>query len=184
MYSVSTTTEAISKMKANAEPFDMDATFRANYGRVANIIARVVRDRARAEELAVEVFLKLWRKKRAQAGNVEAWLYRVAVRTGLDELRSRTRRARYEGIFGVAREKCSPATPEQVHLATEEQERVRSILAQLEPRQAEFLVLRSQGFTYEEVASTLDINCASIGTLLSRAQQAFRKEYIRKYGHE
>jgi RNA polymerase sigma factor (sigma-70 family) len=184
MHIVNTSTEALYKMKANAEPFDMDATFRAQYGRVANIIARVVRDRARSEELAVEVFLKLWRKNRAQTENVEAWLYRVAVRTGLNELRSRTRRARYERLFGLVHPRPSPATPEQVHCATEEQERVRSILAQLEPRQAEFLVLRSHGFSYGEVASILNMNRASVGTLLSRAQQAFRTEYIQRYGHE
>jgi RNA polymerase sigma-70 factor (ECF subfamily) len=44
------------------------------------------------------------------------------------------------------------------------------------------LVLRSQGFSYEELAATLNLNPASIGTLLSRAQHAFRKEYTRRYG--
>lgn len=184
MYNVNTTTEAIHKMNANAEPLNMDATFRLHYGRVAHIIARVVRDHARAEELAVEVFLKLWRKKQVATDNVEAWLYRVAVRTGLDELRSRKRRTRYEGLFGLVRARSAPATPEQVHSMTESQERVRFVLARIEPREAEFLILRSHGFTYEEVARILDINTASVGTLLVRAQQAFRKEYIRRYGHE
>jgi RNA polymerase sigma-70 factor (ECF subfamily) len=184
MYSVNTTTEAVQKMNANAEAFDMDATFRVHYGRVAHIIGRVVRDQARAEELAVEVFLKLWRKKQTGTENLEAWLYRVAVRTGLDELRSRKRRTRYEGLFGFAQKKTFPATPEQVHSMSEKQERVRSILARIEPRQAEFLVLRSHGFSYEEVARILHMNPSSVGTLLVRAQQAFRKEYIKKYGHE
>lgn len=184
MYSVNTTSEAIRKMNATAVPFDMEATFRAHYGRVAHIIGRVVGNHARAEELAVEVFLKLWRKKQAQTDNLEAWLYRVAIRTGLDELRTRNRRTRYEGLFGLVQAASSPATPEQVHLANENQERVRSILARLEPRQAEFLVLRSHGFTYEEVARILGMNPASVGTLLARAQQAFRKEYIERYGNE
>ena len=184
MYSVNTTSEIIREMNVDSVPFDVEATFRAHYGRVAHIIGRVVRDHARAEELAVEVFLKLWRKKQAQTNNLEAWLYRVAIRTGLDELRSRSRRSRFERLFGLLQVKSSPATPEQVHLANEHQQRVRSILARLEPRQAEFLVLRSHGLTYEEVARILDMNPASVGTLLARAQQAFRKEYIERYGNE
>jgi len=40
-------------------------------------------DQSRAEELAVEVFLRLWRHPELRTANVEAWLYRVAVRVGL-----------------------------------------------------------------------------------------------------
>ncbi len=68
--------------------------------------------------------------------------------------------------------------------AAEDQERVRAVLAVIKPRQAELLVLRSNGLSYDELASALDLKPASIGTFLSRAEQAFRKEYIKRYGHE
>jgi RNA polymerase sigma-70 factor (ECF subfamily) len=148
------------------------------------MIARVVRDPARAEELAVEVFLKLWRNSSAQGEHLEGWLYRVALRAGLDELRRQSRRSRYERLLSLVRPTPPPSTPEQLHSATEQQERVRSILSALPQREAEFLVLRSHGFSYDEVALTLNINPSSVGTLLSRAQQSFRKEFIKRYGHE
>ena len=184
MYSVSMASEALAKMNVNDREFDIEAFFCTHYGRVARIIARVVRDPARAEELAVEVFLKVWRNQKVQRENPEAWLHRVAVRVGLDELRRRARRIHYEGLLGALRAKVRPATPEQIHGTTEEQDQVRLVLGLLEPRQAEFLVLRSHGFSYEEVASILGLNQASVGTLLTRAQQAFRKEYSKRYGHE
>jgi RNA polymerase sigma-70 factor, ECF subfamily len=162
-------------------PFDFEAKFQAEYAHIANVIARVVQDRARAEELAVDVFLKFWRNPQAHDASAEGWLYRTAVRTGLDELRRRTRRARYERLFGSARH---PPTPEDVRSANEEQRRVRAILASIEPREAELLLLRSHGLSYDELASALALKPASIGTLLSRAQDAFRKGYIRKYGKE
>ena len=171
-------------MSADEMRFSIEALFRAHYVHVARIIARVVRDRARSEELAVEVFVKLWRRPKVQDEKVEAWLYRVAVRAGLDELRTRTRRLRYESLFSLLRTHSTPATPEQILRVTEEQERVRLVLGRIEPRQAEFLLLRSHGFSYEELASILRLDPASIGTLLSRAQQAFRKEYAKRYGHE
>jgi RNA polymerase sigma-70 factor (ECF subfamily) len=101
------------------------------------------------------------------------------VRTGLNELRARTRRSRYEALLGFGRK---ANTPEDIRATTESQERVRFVLAAIEGRQAELLLLRSHGLSYEELASALDLNPASVGTLLSRAQQAFRKEYIKRYG--
>jgi len=174
-------TEAADDLKAGPAPFDFEAIFRAQYGRIARVIARVVTDYARAEELAVEVFLKLWRNPRAQEGNVEGWLYRAAVRMGLDELRRRTRRERYERLFGMAR---SMPTPEDLRGASEQRQKIRLTLAAIEPRQTELLLLRSHGLSYEELASALDLNPGSVGTLLSRAQQAFRKEYGKRYGEE
>lgn len=165
---------------AHEEPFDFEATFRAQYQRVARIVARVVRDPARAEELAVEVFLKLWRTPQAQGEKVDGWLYRTATRKALDELRRGARRARYERLrafFGRV------STPEELSAAAQEQEKVRSTLAAIDSRKAELLVLRSDGLTYEEMASALDLHAASVGTLLRRAQEAFRKEYVKRYGH-
>jgi len=159
--------------------FDLKSIFCAQYGRIARVIARVVRDRALAAELAVEVFLKLWRNRQAQGEQTVAWLYRVAVRTALNELRRQTRQTRYEQLLGFVR--ASP-TPEELHAATEEQANVRLVLGAIAPREAELLMLSSDGLTYDEVASALDLNPASVGTLLKRAQQAFRKEYNKRYG--
>ena len=175
---VNALTESVVEMKVD-EQFDLESIFLAQYERVARVIARVVRDHARAEELAVEVFLKLWRNQKAQGNQAEGWLYRVAVRTALDELRRQTRRARYESLFVFVRR---PPTPEEIHTAAQEQERVRLVLSVIARRHAEILLLRSQDLSYSEVAVALNLNPASVGTLLSRAQQAFRKEYIQRYG--
>jgi len=176
---VNAPTEAIAGMKPIDVRFDLEAIFRAQYERMARVIASVVRDPGRAEELAVEVFLKLWRNRQAQEGNIEGWLYRAAVRVGLDELRRQTRQSRYERLLGFVR---GVPTPEEIHVATEEQDRIHRVLNSVAPRQAELLVLRSHGLTYSEVAFALDLHPASVGTLLARAQQAFRKEYVKRYG--
>lgn len=160
---------------------DIEELFRARFDRVARVIARVVRDPARAEELAVEAFIRLWRTPRAHTPQAEAWLYRTAVRLGLDELRRLTRRERYESLLAVIRH---IPTPEQLHAAAEEQDRVRAVLAALPGRQAELLLLRSHDLNYGDIAAALDIHPASLGTLLARAQKSFRKEYIRRYGQQ
>jgi RNA polymerase sigma-70 factor (ECF subfamily) len=175
---VDTVSEAFVEMKPNEARSDIEAVFRAQYGRVARVIASVIRDPARAEELAVEVFLKWSRTPKAQGENVEGWLYRTAVRVGQNELRRQIRRSRYESLFEFVR---GTPTPEELLVVRQEQQRVDLVLSVLEPRQTELLVLRSHGFSYDELASTLDLNPSSVGTFLSRAQQAFRKEYIQRY---
>jgi RNA polymerase sigma-70 factor (ECF subfamily) len=176
---VSATSGAIDPVEMPADSFDFEAFFHAHYERIARVIAHVVGDHARAEDLAADAFWKLWRTPRAHGESAGGWLYRTAVRMALNDLRSGRRRQRYESLAGDARE--SP-TPEEVHAAEEEREQVRQILARLRGRQAELLILRSSGLAYDELAAALDLNPASVGTLIARAQQAFRKEYLKQYG--
>lgn len=166
-------------METEADSFDFEAFFHAHYGRIARVIARVVGDHGRAEELAAEAFWKLWRTPQAQGGSAAGWLYRTAVRMGLNELRSGRRRVRYESL---AEAPPGLLTPEEMHAAAEERRQVRQTLAMLPERQAELLILRSSGLRYDELAAALGLNPGSVGTLIGRAQQAFRREYVKSYG--
>jgi RNA polymerase sigma-70 factor (ECF subfamily) len=176
--------EAVILMDANGGDDDLEAVFRAQYERIARVIAGVIRDHARAEELAVEVFLKWDRHPATREKEAGGWLYRTAIRMALNEMRHALRRSRYEAVFAflsfhTARRAPSP---EQIRAAKEEQEQVRVVLNRLKRRDAELLLLRNSGLTYNEIAGTLHLNPSSIGTLLNRAEEAFRKEFIKLYG--
>jgi RNA polymerase sigma-70 factor (ECF subfamily) len=178
---VTTDNETITGVQPDREPFDLEESFRANYARVARVIDGVLRDPSRSEELAVEVFLKLWKTSSAQGSCTEGWLYRAAIRRALDEVRRRQRQQRRERLLrfvGFA------ATPEDVRSSNESQHRVRIVLAAMQPRQAELLLLRNLGLSYEELAAALTITATSVGTFLSRAQRTFRKEYTDRYGEQ
>ena len=71
---------------------------------------------------------------------------------------------------------------EQEQWKANDQDRVRATLACLNKRSAEVLILHADGFSHQEIAQALRLSPASIGKLLSRAQAAFRKEYIKRYG--
>jgi RNA polymerase sigma-70 factor (ECF subfamily) len=176
---------------AQSEPFiadvagaaapDLESVFVAHYGRIARVLARVTRDRARAEELAVEAFLKWAHHPAAHGEGAVGWLLRTAVRLGLDELRREARRQRYARLVAPLRRE--PPTPEHVRTTDEAQLRVRAVLASLKCRDAELLVLRTEGLSYAELGAALHLNPASVGTLLGRAQRTFRDIYVRRYGH-
>jgi len=155
---------------------DLEDLFEAHFGRITRVIGRVIHKGARAEELAVGVFLKWQRNQQLPPG----WLYRVAVREAFDELRRIQRRQRFEPLFAAFRP--SPPTPAQLHESTVEQNQVRKVLASLDRRQSALLVLWSEGLSYNELASALEIAPNYIGSLLSRSKESFRKEYLKRYG--
>jgi RNA polymerase sigma-70 factor, ECF subfamily len=161
--------------------FDFEAAFRRDYARIARLVARVIGDRDHAEDLAVEAFWRLWRTPTAHGDDHGGWVYRTALRLAFDELRRRNRRARYEAMIPFAR---PPHRPDELASAGEVQRRVRSVLAAMPTRDASLLVLQAEGCTYQEMAGALSLNPASVGTLLARARDRFRKEYVRRHGEE
>ena len=160
----------------------LDTVFQAHYARIARVIGRVIHDQARAEELAVEVVLKWWRKSGVPDTHTETWLYRTAVREALDEWRRRARQHRFESLFSMFRE--APPTPEHLYSEDVRRLRVRAVLSALNRRHSELLLLRSEGLSYQELAVALNINPGYIGSLLVRAQADFRKEYTKRYGSQ
>ena len=160
---------------------NFDELFTAYYSRLTRLLYRVTGDRSRAEEVAAEAFWRLYRKTPSDATNIEGWLYRTGLHLALDYLKKERRRARYEALtilFGFAPD------PQQAVEQQEEQARVRRVLGSLKPAQAALLLLRSEGLSYAELATALNLNSASVGTLLSRAGQAFKKEYVIRYGEQ
>ena len=161
--------------------------FLAHYGRIVQALRRLLGDWARAEDLANEVFLKLYRGPlpHGSDGNIAGWLYRTAMNLGIDALRSSARRQQYEQAAAVAdaisyrREDAFDQA-----LRTERQQRVRAVLAELKPAQAQLLILRASGHSYRELADALGIEVGSVGTLLVRAEAAFEERFRETYGRE
>ena len=66
--------------------------------------------------------------------------------------------------------------PSSIVAARDEAGRVRQVLAQLPERQRAALVLRASGLSYAEVADALGVRPGSVGTILARAERAFREK--------
>ena len=160
---------------------DLDALFVAHYAVLTRIVYRIIGDTGWAEEVAAEAFWRLHSKPPAECQNIPGWLYRTAMRLALDNLKKRKRRAHYEAL---APPPNTVNTPEQSFEQLERRQRVRQILAAVKPDHAALLVLRSEGYSLAEIAKLLGLNPNSVGTCLARADQAFRKEYVKRYGEQ
>jgi RNA polymerase sigma-70 factor (ECF subfamily) len=163
-----------------------DAMFREHYPRVVGLLARLTGDRGQAEEIAADVFCKLSQQSGARQDREQLtpWLYRVATNAGLDGIRSNSRRKRREEAAGMANLHTAGPNALQEILREERSLRVRAVLGALKPRDAQLLLLRANGLAYRELAETLAIQAASVGTLLARAEAEFERRYRARYGDD
>jgi RNA polymerase sigma factor (sigma-70 family) len=151
-----------------------------HYGRVLAVLFRLTSSRSEAEELSNEVFWKLYRQRLRSNpdGSVGGWLYRTATNLGIDALRKSARRHEHESEAARLAFQSQPsAGPLDGVLREERRRRVRQVLARLKPAYAQALILRASGFSYHEVAETIGVKRVSVGTLILRAEQAFRKHF-------
>lgn len=139
---------------------------------------RVLADRAEAEDVAQEVFIDFHRKQKPTASYASGWLYRAAVHTALNRIRSRRRRQRRELAEASGQER-RVVDPQHVVEVEEDRRRVRDALARLPEKAASVLALRYSGLSYVEVGHALGVGSGQVGTLLRRAEQALRKEMTR-----
>lgn len=160
-----------------------DEIFLLHHASTVRVLYRLVGSPERAEELASDLFLKLYRRPLpdSKAHNLGAWLYRSAVRLGLDDLRASARRRRREGIAPGA---AAGKGPLDQLLRDEQARKVRATLAALGRKHAGLLTLHASDLSYRDIADAMRLNPASVGTLLSRAKQAFEREYRSRYGED
>jgi RNA polymerase sigma-70 factor (ECF subfamily) len=157
-----------------------EVTFLEHWPHVYAFLVRLVGDPAEAEDLALETFLRLYKRPPAdsQPLNMGGWLHRVASNLGLNAIRSWKRRQRYELETGKSVLQEHPAdNPAELFTAEEEHQLVRQILAEMNPRQSQLLILRHSGMAYREIAQTLGLSAASLGPLLLRAETEFERRY-------
>lgn len=177
-------TKTLTQLQANDVAL-FETLFLKHYQQVYGILFRLLGNQADAEDVAQQVFLKLYHNPRLMRAhdddgtNVAGWLYRVAVNTGYNALRSRNRRRGWlEKLTALwLIEHTALPNPEAFTERQEQQAEVRRVLVAIKPRDAKLLLLRHSGLSYKEIAVALRIAPGSVGSLLTRAERAFAQMY-------
>lgn len=164
-----------------------EAIFFEHYSRVYAVLFRLTGDRFEADDLAAETFWRLWERPPAQTENLAGWLYRVATRLGYNLLRTHKRREQYEDQAGRQAAAVNSAPPHSDPASEaetrDERQRVRAVLRQMPLKDVQLLVLRHSGLSYGEIAAALGLTSASIGKMLSRAEDRFEALYRQGENH-
>jgi RNA polymerase sigma-70 factor (ECF subfamily) len=162
------------------ETIEFEQAFTLHHRTVFRAARSVVRDAGLAEDVTQEVFIRLYKHMDSivDAEMLRPWLIRVALNVAKNtirgNIRANTRDENYvketveTSVFSVESEYEQLAGVSEINRAlTKIKEPLRSCL-----------VLKQQGLSYREIAESLSLNEASIGTYVARA----RAEFMRFYG--
>lgn len=153
---------------------DFDDVFARLYPSLYRYLHRLTGDADAAEDIAQEAFVRLLRQPLPEA-EVRPWLFTVAMNLVRDRARKNERRQR---LLGGAPPLVSAATrPDEAVEQAERIETVRAALDRLSDRDRQLLLMREEGFKYEEIAGVIGVAPASVGTLIARALRRFVDVY-------
>jgi RNA polymerase sigma-70 factor (ECF subfamily) len=152
--------------------------------RVYGYFVRLVRNRTEAEDLAQEVFLRLFRSRERYKprARLSTWVFHITQNVARNALRSRRRRpaiavdftqiGQNDELFLCSTE-AAPSEPlERAELAG----MVRDAVEDLAERQREAVTLHQlEGWTYNEVAEELEMSPKAAKSLLYRARNQLRE---------
>ncbi len=168
---------------------------RRNQHKVFAVIYRFLGDRAEAEDLAQEVFLRVYRTagRYEPTAKFSTWLYRIATNISLNAIRNRGR------FHAISLEVSSQDDSDNFHreipdetspdpgsaMNDEELSRVvMHAIEQLPEQQKSAIILNKyEGLSYEDVAEILGCSVMAVKSLLSRARSNLKTKlmpYLRK----
>lgn len=147
-----------------------EAFFVEHQGDLYAALWLITRDRAEAEEIMQDAFLKLWERwdRVRTLDDPEGYLYR----TSMNVFRSRRRRAAM-----AIRHLVRPTPPDDLLDAVERREILVQAMSQLTPRERAAVVLTDVlGFTSDEAGRSLGIKGATVRVLAARGRGRMEQE--------
>lgn len=148
--------------------------------RLLALAMRMLGDRMEAEDVAQEVFVRIWKQaSRWREGDAkfDTWMHRVALNLCYDRLRGRREDPREDPHDGMPDAVDPAATPDAQLEARARHERVRAALAGLPARQREALVLTYyQEMSNFDAAALMGITVDALESLLARARRTLRAQ--------
>ena len=166
-----------------------EALVRKYQGRVFTMAYRMLGNRADAEDMAQEIFLKAYRGLPQFEGRstFSTWLYSIATHHCLNQLASRRRWFRSCAVnepsvpggnpgFGVDRVADPSPGADRALEQADLQRLVQQQLLALSPEQRAILVLRDiQGLSYEEIGQLLRLEPGTVRSRLHRARMELKE---------
>jgi RNA polymerase sigma-70 factor (ECF subfamily) len=158
---------------------DFDDLFQRLYPSLYRYLERLTGDADAAEDIAQEAFVRLLRQPLPE-DEVRPWLFTVAMNLVRDRARKTERRQRL--LSGAPPLVTSGQLPDDHVEQSERIQVVRAVLEKLPDRDRQLLLMREEGFKYEEIAAVIGVAPASVGTLIARALRRFVDVYRSQNG--
>lgn len=153
-------------------------------GKLFYYISRFVKSEQVAEELVMDVFMKIWtgRELVTQINNWEAFLFRIAHNKSIDFLRAAANNFRMKELLWQEIQVASGQQADSVLLAREYEAKLREAVSLLSPqRRITYNLSREQYLTHDQIAAKLKISGATVNNHLVEAQRFIRNHLIKSF---
>ena len=171
--------EAVVRRAQEGDPAAFGELYKEHVGRVHAICLRICADRARAEELTQDVFVRVWEKLWSFRGEsrFSTWLYRLAVNVAIQSARTETKqRARFVTDQSAEELESSSRQPPRAELSLEVRIDLERAVSALPPGARTVLVLRDiEGYKYKEVAELTGLALGTVKAQIHRARRLLRE---------
>ena len=163
---------------------------RAHQKRVLGIVAGILRWSEDIEDIAQQVFLKVFLALRRFDGrsSFSTWVYKITVNETYDYLRKKkARKLVYEADLSVDQEeRLGQKPPEEPTRAAldraEARQAVERLLSELAPDERLMIVLKEvEGYSVEEISQALSMNPNTVKVRMFRARRRLSELYRRRY---
>jgi RNA polymerase sigma-70 factor (ECF subfamily) len=159
-----------------------DEIVRTYLSMVVNLAFRFTGNQEDAEDLAQDIFVKVWNKASSFKGDasLKTWIYRITVNESLNFVRKR-KIASFVDAIETALSFQSDDTDTKLY-QSEEKNFVRKAIRSLPRKQRIAITLRTfKNLPYEEIASIMKLSVSSVESLLFRAKKNLKKKLMKYY---
>jgi RNA polymerase sigma factor (sigma-70 family) len=165
---------------AGTQRLSFDQAFIIHHRVVYRYACGLTRDEGLAEDVAQEVFIRLYGNLDAAQRNglLRAWLLKVTANVARNVLRGRSRATARDESFASLTTVSNEPPPDESLIQKNQIAETQRALAKISEPMRSCILLKHEGLSYREIAVALGINEKNIGSLISRA----RREFIRVYG--
>ena len=158
-------------------------------GRVMNLVSRVLNDRECGDDIAQEVFVRVYvhRRNYRRGSKFSTWLFTIAANLAKNEIRRRVRRRNWFSLNALqdmlkdsAIQLADPTEGRESRMEREQlQEAMGRAIATVPEKYRLALVLRDiDGLTYEEIAQVLGIPGGTVRSRINRARGMLKRKLI------
>ena len=173
------TDELLMEAVKNGDLQQASALFERYNKRIFNFLARLTMDRALAEDLTQNVFLRIikYRNSYREGARFQSWIYQVARNVFSDHYQ--VHKNKFSDFVDVEKVSDSLYDTEDGETLDEQEQLLQRSMAKLSDEQRELLILtRFQHMKYEEVAAIMDTTVANIKVKVHRAILKLREHYF------
>lgn len=154
-----------------------ESIYREYFEFVVNVALRIVKYTDDAEDVAQEVFMTIYRNLKTFRGEsaLKTWIYRITLNTAINrakKLSKDNKQTMIKHSDNIAASQLS-SEPEGEDKKEEKEKMIVGLLDTLNPDQRACIVLRNlEGFSYQEIAETLNIPINTVRSRIKRAREA------------